>query len=1531
MSVRKKKIIGFSSFIAFFCIALFIAGSATAAGAAQPVVELASSGTGNNTFATEFPDQKISGTNSTTRQEYKFQRQREGKNFSYTVANLDPTTSYSVELSFVEHDFSSSSKRIFNAYLQGTKVLSNLDVYANAGGKNRAYQRTFVVITDSDGLLVIWLRSDESGCKDYATVSTIRIYRGSTDVMEISASSSRNNMWVPTRYANSSTQNVYETLLGRLGARYSLNLIPQRLCARLSTLGHGTGDLEDFVIALKSDSVVRALPYTDRFPVWENISQTQTMTTQSLVCSSSKTPFQLTVTMRSPFYPENKKISGAPFTYIDVSVKNTGSSPAGAELMIALPGKRVFANSGIAEFSTANAVGFSYKNVYHYADESISDSGNKEAVEALCVPAGEESNVDFRGSVEGEFTDFDGDTLWGWESPSGYPKTIQEVKYPVFSFYPRGYVGAIWSTGNIAHNSVRTRHFVLAGYTNGKVLRVKNSSYTDNDFRFQYTKQFSNVIDVLSYAVSNRNSGDEIETKSNFFDQTIFSDSYLLVSSAYATPLRYLIAYSFQAFLTNTWWAQSDSGREWWSVWEGTSCRFHSTVDVEYNNVWFYSYFWPELLGKTIDEWVLYKKTNAQGTYLSHDMGSGDYAGGQAYVHDMPVEENANFILVLYKYWKATGDTNFMRSHFSTVRKFVDFLIACDTDGNGLPDVNTSNTLDQSTYALQGSRNQAYLGGKCLGAYIAASEMAASMSPPDSGYIKKCRANAELINQTFAYELWLQDHYAACLDINAQKDDRDAYHIYAENGLLLLLSGNRNPYVYAINKTNMGYDLANVVSKTIKEYGCVHSSFDNKNEWVSQNLWRDSAACMFGVNLSNANPLKMTQRYWNLQKYFATLMNGGYYDVVTYPGWATGYGKGGLSPSEGYPGIKCPPGGISGSSGQSYSAGGYGQFLGYYPRGVSSLGLIDCVSGITLDVPGGALYYKPSTYPLRIPVFERAQWTNSDPQKRIPVLYFKSSSSSVAVSNRNLLPGRLEQKVFKEIGNVTAGNHAISPDGDGSNDRATVSYKLTTGSKVRVSIWKGSTEIKEIENMSRAPGNKSFDWDGKDSSGKVVEDGLYTARIDATPSNTSYATTPVSLPLYVNSSIPDLSKTGYLAEGYTGINETGGEFDEYVLIQNPNPVEANVNFTFMLEGGKTEQRAYVIAAKSRFTIRVDSILPYAEVSTKIESDQKICAERAMYFSGRKAGHDSIGVSQPSLNWYLAEGYTGEDFDEYVLLQNPGENESNTTVTFMTSKAKTVQEKYKIGAHSRFTIHVDDILPNHEVSTRVESSEPIIVERAQYLKYMKAGTCSIGARSLSDTWYLAEGYTAEGFEEWVLIQNPWKKNNEVTVTFMDRAGNTEEKEYSLAPESRFTIPVDQILEASEVSTKVKAQFPVLVERAMYWNERSDGHASIGTPTPDSEWYLSEGYTADGFETWVLVQNPMGTSANVTMTFMKSNGETIEKKYEVGPRSRYTVNVNEVVPLSEVATKVSADGLIIVERAVYFNGRSGGTDTIGIRGS
>jgi len=133
----------------------------------------------------------------------------------------------------------------------------------------------------------------------------------------------------------------------------------------------------------------------------------------------------------------------------------------------------------------------------------------------------------------------------------------------------------------------------------------------------------------------------------------------------------------------------------------------------------------------------------------------------------------------------------------------------------------------------------------------------------------------------------------------------------------------------------------------------------------------------------------------------------------------------------------------------------------------------------------------------------------------------------------------------------------------------------------------------------------------------------------------------------------------------------------------------------------------------------------------------------------------------------------------------------------------------------------------------------------------------------------------------------------------------------------------------VSTMVTATSgKVVCERAVYGNNRTWAHDSIGTTAPASTWYLAEGCTAANFETWVLVQNPGDTPADINMVFQTENGPVQGPRETIAPKSRKTYNAGEFVTSYNVSTMVTAtSGKVVCERAVYGNNRTWAHDSIG----
>ncbi len=407
-------------------------------------------------------------------------------------------------------------------------------------------------------------------------------------------------------------------------------------------------------------------------------------------------------------------------------------------------------------------------------------------------------------------------------------------------------------------------------------------------------------------------------------------------------------------------------------------------------------------------------------------------------------------------------------------------------------------------------------------------------------------------------------------------------------------------------------------------------------------------------------------------------------------------------------------------------------------------------------------------------------------------------------------------------------------------------------------------------------------------------------------------------------SAADAAKTWYLAEGCTSYG-----FETWVLVQNPGDSQTTAKLTFLTPNGQVAGPSVVLPTGTRQTVDVSQYAQNTDVSTVVNADKGVICERAMYWKNRKAGHDSIGVTSPSPVWLLAEGSTNGGFETWILIENPGNTDATASLTYMTKAGEKKGPQIVLPPGTRKTVDVSATVPAEwEVSTKVTADAPVIAERAVYWNGRNGGHDSIGVTSPSSTWYLAEGCTAQGFETWVLVQNPGTAVATAKLTYMTPSGSKQGPTLTLQPGTRQTVDVSVVVKnETDVSTRVDSDYPVVCERAVYWNNRIEGHDSVGVTSPAKQWFLAEGSTS-GFETWVLIQNPGDTAAAAKLVFMTPRGAIEGPTVNLAPGTRKSVSVGQFVAgEASVSTKVTSNVPVICERAVYWNNRQGGHDSIG----
>ncbi len=408
---------------------------------------------------------------------------------------------------------------------------------------------------------------------------------------------------------------------------------------------------------------------------------------------------------------------------------------------------------------------------------------------------------------------------------------------------------------------------------------------------------------------------------------------------------------------------------------------------------------------------------------------------------------------------------------------------------------------------------------------------------------------------------------------------------------------------------------------------------------------------------------------------------------------------------------------------------------------------------------------------------------------------------------------------------------------------------------------------------------------------------------------------------------PRPSTRWYFAEG-----STNGGFETWITVQNPQAEQAGVEITYMTPGGAVQGPILQVGPRSRTTVFIADTVPSQwEVSTFIESDRDIIAERSMYWGNRIAGHDSVGTNQAAEAWGLAEGCTRGGFETWVTVQNPETIATTAEFVFLTPDGPFMGPTIPVSAMGRKSINIGDYMPDEwDISTMVGSDTPIVVERSVYWNSRTGGHNSMGLSFEATDWMLAEGSTNGGFETWITILNPGAEENGVQLFFFTEDGPEEGPLYVMPPYSRTSLNVgDYVPDRWGVSTRVLSDSYVLAERSVYWNGRKGGHNSIGKFLGAREWYVPEGCTRGGFETWVQVLNPNSFAAEVEVSYMTKKGPCKGPTVEVPPYTRKSLHVADCVPDEwEVSTHLVSDRPVVVEKSIYWSGRIEGGCSNGV---
>jgi pro-kumamolisin-like protein len=215
-----------------------------------------------------------------------------------------------------------------------------------------------------------------------------------------------------------------------------------------------------------------------------------------------------------------------------------------------------------------------------------------------------------------------------------------------------------------------------------------------------------------------------------------------------------------------------------------------------------------------------------------------------------------------------------------------------------------------------------------------------------------------------------------------------------------------------------------------------------------------------------------------------------------------------------------------------------------------------------------------------------------------------------------------------------------------------------------------------------------------------------------------------------------------------------------------------------------------------------------------------------------------------------------------------------------------------------------------------------------------------ARSVSKTWYFAEGYTGGSFTEYLTLANPNPANATVTVKYLLQGQAPITQGYGVSANSRQTLNVNtQVGMAIGVSMVVTSDIPIIAERPMYFTFTGaglnvpGGTDVLGATSLGTQFDFGYLDTTANHATYLTVLNQNSSSMDVTVNYYAAaGGAPTTVLHSVPANSRGTILVNDDVSAGSYSALVTLSAPGLVERPMYLTdattGYTGSADVIGV---
>jgi hypothetical protein len=300
------------------------------------------------------------------------------------------------------------------------------------------------------------------------------------------------------------------------------------------------------------------------------------------------------------------------------------------------------------------------------------------------------------------------------------------------------------------------------------------------------------------------------------------------------------------------------------------------------------------------------------------------------------------------------------------------------------------------------------------------------------------------------------------------------------------------------------------------------------------------------------------------------------------------------------------------------------------------------------------------------------------------------------------------------------------------------------------------------------------------------------------------------------------------------------------------------------------------------------------------------------------------------NWFCpGVPATGEEGvgGEVVVTNTSAEQRTGRLLVYGAPGAAGVDQTLTLAPRSQQRVDIAALVQNEFVAASVEvDGDGVVVE--QVARHPAGDGVTPCATSASATWYLAEGFTAGGSDESLVLSNPYDGTAVVDFSFTTTGDERTPPAFQGVPIAGRSLLVVRLGELTRdeqvISVKVEAsRGRVVLGRGQHYvgGGRLGYGMTLAVPAPREQWWFADGArSADGFERFV-VYNPTDDDVEVVLTFL---GIPVESEFAgvepitVPARRVVTFDTSSVtaLPESRHGAVVASFGTpsIVVERVL-----------------